>query len=188
MLLKKKNRMSLSCFVIGYIWRKVRAIMVEFEKVVSTDLERLQSLATQIWNESYRSMISQQQIDYMLDLMYNSEKLKLELELQYSWYFIVYEYKKIGFLCFYEKQSELFLSKLYIEKQHQGKGFASKALGFMEQQAVSQGYTSMYLTVNKGNTNAIKSYQKFGFEIERSEIFEIGNGFVMDDYIMRKNL
>ena len=49
-------------------------------------------------------------------------------------------------------------------------------------------YTSIYLTVNKQNTVPIKVYQKFGFIIKEAIIIDIGNGFVMDDYIIEKKL
>ena len=44
------------------------------------------------------------------------------------------------------------------------------------------------LHVNKYNTNSILVYEKMGFVNTDSIITEIGEGFVMDDYEMVKNL
>lgn len=41
----------------------------------------------------------------------------------------------------------------------------------------------IYLTVNKTNIKAIRVYERFGFEKTDQVVFDIGNGYVMDDYI-----
>ena len=52
----------------------------------------------------------------------------------------------------------------------------------------SQGLHSVYLTVNKYNTGSIEVYRHLGFEIADSAVTDIGNGYVMDDYIMQREL
>jgi ribosomal protein S18 acetylase RimI-like enzyme len=42
--------------------------------------------------------------------------------------------------------------------------------------------------VNKRNPGAISFYKAAGFTIAREAVFDIGSGFVMDDYIMEKRL
>jgi ribosomal protein S18 acetylase RimI-like enzyme len=42
--------------------------------------------------------------------------------------------------------------------------------------------------VNKRNRNAIAAYEKYGFRIVDSVVKDIGGGFVMDDYIMSKDV
>lgn len=162
--------------------------MIDFEKVEVINIPFLQLLANEIWNDSYQEMISQPQIDYMLDLMYNDEQLSREISQNYHWYFICINNQKIGFLCFYPKDEKMFLSKIYLKKLFQGKGLAKNALDFIVNQTRKLQYKSLFLTVNKGNKNAIRSYEKFGFIKKSSEIFNIGNGFVMDDYIMEFTL
>lgn len=44
------------------------------------------------------------------------------------------------------------------------------------------------LTVNKYNTNTIKIYEKWGFKTVEAVVTDIGNNFVMDDYIMKYEL
>ena len=41
----------------------------------------------------------------------------------------------------------------------------------------------MYLTVNKGNLRAVRAYEKFGFVRTEEQVSDIGNGFVMDDFV-----
>jgi RimJ/RimL family protein N-acetyltransferase len=50
------------------------------------------------------------------------------------------------------------------------------------------GIGKIALAVNKRNSNAIAAYEKWGFHIEQSVVKDIGNGFVMDDFIMAKEV
>ena len=46
----------------------------------------------------------------------------------------------------------------------------------------------MYLTVNKHNDLGIRAYKAKGFETIDAVETDIGNGFIMDDYIMEKKV
>ena len=47
---------------------------------------------------------------------------------------------------------------------------------------------AVWLTVNRNNSHAIEVYKHKGFIITRTQVADIGNGFVMDDYIFEKNI
>ena len=59
-------------------------------------------------------------------------------------------------------------------------------LRHVEQRAAQLQCRRVYLQVNKHNESAIAVYRRNGYEVERAARFDIGNGFVMDDYIMGK--
>ena len=61
-------------------------------------------------------------------------------------------------------------------------------LRHVESQARDQGMASLMLTVNKHNAGSIAVYRKAGFTVREEARFDIGNGFVMDDYVMEKRL
>ena len=82
-----------------------------------------------------------------------------------------------------EKKRGKFLSKLYLAPEVQGKGIAVKTLEFIKDKAKKLNKQAVYLTVNKGNARAILVYEKFGFKRIDSVVTDIGNCFVMDDYI-----
>ena len=80
----------------------------------------------------------------------------------------------------------MFLSKVYVLKEFRRRGIAS---AFLNQVAAdAQGLDSIYLTVNKQNTGPIEAYRKLGFVTIDAVVTDIGNGYVMDDYIMQKDL
>lgn len=82
------------------------------------------------------------------------------------------------------EEDALFLSKLYIHSGSRGRGYARQALNFLIQRCKKYGLTKIWLTVNRNNLNTIAAYKKMGFQIVREQVADIGNGFVMDDYIM----
>ena len=50
------------------------------------------------------------------------------------------------------------------------------------------GKKQVYLTVNKHNDHAIAVYKKTGFKVIDEVVTDIGNGYVMDDYIFGYDL
>ena len=73
---------------------------------------------------------------------------------------------------------------LYLHKDYRGQGLASQAASFLEEMCRKRGWKKIWLTCNKNNENTLAVYRHLGFENVRSEVTDIGNGFVMDDYIL----
>ena len=84
--------------------------------------------------------------------------------------------------------NRFFISKVYLRAEERGKGFASRAIAFYERLCRERGLDAMYLTVNKRNDLGIRAYLGKGFETIDAVETDIGNGFVMDDYIMEKRV
>lgn len=139
----------------------------------------INQLANSIWRECYKEILSIDQIDYMLSKFFSLENIKEEINKGMKYYLI----DDIGFLAHKEIDNRLFLSKLYLNKESRRKGMAKEIINML-----SKGNKSIYLTVNKYNKTAITAYKKLGFKIIDSVITPIGEGFVMDDYIMEKEL
>ena len=71
---------------------------------------------------------------------------------------------------------------------HRSMGLGRCMLGHIEQRARDLRCHVLWLQVNKRNTGAIAFYGAAGFEVVREAVFEIGGGFVMDDYLMATSL
>ena len=149
----------------------------------------LEKLASEIWNEYWTIILSQSQIDYMLDKFqsYNAIKNQIENE-RYIYNILEYNEKFLGYFGVSIKEEYLFLSKLYIKKDFRGLGYGKIAFNKIKQIALKNNKKSIRLTVNKNNLNTIKAYEKWGFRTIDSVVTDIGNNFVMDDYIMEFEL
>ena len=82
--------------------------------------------------------------------------------------------------------NRFFISKVYLLKEHRGHGYGSAAIRFYDLLCRERGCKAMYLTVNKKNEGAINAYKANGFEVIDAVETDIGEGFVMDDYIMER--
>jgi ribosomal protein S18 acetylase RimI-like enzyme len=156
-----------------------------------TDLPAIARLAGEIWRAHYPGIISTDQIEYMLAKMYSLETLREEICLRAIRYERLLAGEEMaGFAAFGPtEQPELFkLHKIYLHPAWQGRGLGSLLLRHCEREARKLGANRLLLTVNKQNTKAMAVYQRNGFAITDSVRTDIGGGFVMDDYVMAKEL
>jgi diamine N-acetyltransferase len=157
-----------------------------FRQAEAEDIAELRRLARSIWYEAYSSILLKEQIEYMLEMMYSEEVIRGELLSGVVWDLIVCEGTSCGYLSYLSTEdNEVKLSKIYIEKAFRGKSIAADALRRVIEYAAQKYKDHVFLTVNKNNKMAIRAYEKNGFIISDSVVTDIGNGFVMDDYIMK---
>lgn len=142
-------------------------------------------LADKIWREHYIPIIGKEQVDYMVG-KYQSEKAIFDQinSCNYFYFLINYSDRPVGYIGFQIFENVLYLSKYYIQSENRGKGLGRYSMDFIKDFAKSQNVKSIYLTVNKNNSDSINAYLKMGFRNEGPIVTDIGNGFIMDDYKM----
>jgi ribosomal protein S18 acetylase RimI-like enzyme len=157
--------------------------MLHFAKKI--DIPIIQNLARKIWDEHYVPFIGQEQVDYMLAKFYSEESLLEQMNDGQDFYLIENEGLTGGFLAITKKENQdYFLNKFYIDSR--GKGLGEKT--FTTLLSFLPDAKTIRLTVNKHNFKSINFYFKMGFKIENTAVFDIGHGFVMDDFVMISNL
>ncbi len=152
------------------------------------DFDRIEALAREIWPEHYLSIVGAAQVDYMLDRFQTAEIIQRDVkERSYIYALAYWNGLPVGYLGIRPDEKDIFLSKIYIKKEYRGKGIARRFLEWLILH-YGEGRVSVWLTVNKNNTQSIASYLKMGFVTENELTADIGGGFVMDDYKMRKEI
>lgn len=162
---------------------------ISIRKADFSDISTLRTLAERTWFKTYGSLLSKEQMDYMFEWMYSENSINDQMATQGHVFYIAYEGSKpIGYVSIEKQSEELFhLHKIYILPTAQGKGIGKMLL---EQcYAHAQGHTSLSefqveLNVNRGN-KALAFYHKMGLQIVDQKDFDIGNGYFMNDYILR---
>lgn len=150
-------------------------------EVKENDIKTLAELTNEIWHEYWPCILSAEQIDYMVEKFQSENAIINQMKNKnYRYYFINYENQSIGYIGVSPHSDYLFLSKLYIKKDFRHKGIGKVVF----EKIKDFGFDKIQLTVNKYNKNTIDAYLKYGFKIIDSIVSDIGNGFVMDDYIM----
>ena len=147
------------------------------------DIATLEALAHRIWNQHYPAVIGQEQVNYMLNLMYSQASLREQmLQKEHRFFLIKTGLQLFGFISVNkESGSGWFLNKFYIDQSLAGKGNGASA--FEELKKIIQP-DKITLTCNRQNYKSINFYFKLGFKIERVADFDIGNGYVMNDFVM----
>ena len=160
-----------------------------FHTVNEKDIHLVQLLAKDIWQEAYKDVLSQDQIDYMLDMMYNNDKINEGIASGDVWEILKVDNVPSGYLHYkLDENNTVFLSKIYLKASNQTKGIGQLMLNRVVDFAKEKGAKAVHLTVNKNNAKAIRFYEKNGFKNMESKTFDIGNGYIMDDFIYQKPL
>ncbi|PHR69409.1 MAG: GNAT family N-acetyltransferase [Lutibacter sp.] len=154
----------------------------------NSDFKLITELASIIWKEHYTPIIGIEQVEYMLEKFQSVSAIKKQIEEGAKYFMISHEDSAVGYLSVSKKENSLFLSKIYILSSSRGKRIGKTAMQFIENLAKEKQCNSISLTVNKYNTNSIKAYEKMGFKNIEELIMDIGNGYVMDDYKMKKKI
>ena len=159
---------------------------IRFVKVKNKkQAERAAQLAQEIWEEYYPTIITQEQIHYMINIFQSPEAIENQIQEGMQYYLAVSGEDEIGYLAYAaEKDCSLFLSKIYIKRNFRNRGKGREMFAFILDQAQKQKLITVRLTVNKNNTASVEKYLKMGFTITDSVVKDIGNGFYMDDYVM----
>ncbi|MBY0245982.1 MAG: GNAT family N-acetyltransferase [Sphingobacteriaceae bacterium] len=164
--------------------------MITLRTAEKKDIASISQLAELIWPQTYSEYISETQLRYMLALMYNADELTRQLEMGYVFHIASEDGVDVGFSCVaaLDVENQVFkLHKLYILPTMQGKGLGKLMIDNAKKIAKNNGGKLLILNVNKNNV-AKDFYARVGFTIQKAEVLEIGNGFVMDDYVMEIKL
>ncbi|MFA6275413.1 MAG: GNAT family N-acetyltransferase [Pedobacter sp.] len=162
--------------------------MIVLRRAKEDDLAIISDLAERIWPQTYSAYLSQEQLKYMLDLMYSRGELLSQLQKGHTFLIATdtEEDKDVGFAGFSAIDSENHiykLHKLYVLPETHGKGVGKILINEVKDLVVRDGAKALQLNVNRNN-KAKDFYVKAGFRIKETVDIEIGNGFLMNDYVM----
>ena len=153
-----------------------------YRLATSSNSERIFQLATYIWHQHYDDIIGPDQVDYMLNTVHSAQRIAKDMEDGLRYNLFIHAGQDAGYAAAKIDQG-CFISKLYVKNRFRGKGLASGWLNDLHQDLPAE---RQWLTVNKFNTASIEFYQRQGFHIVDSQVTDIGNGYVMDDFIMER--
>lgn len=155
-------------------------------KANQKDIPLIKEIAEKSWRKHYPGIISNEQIEYMLEQMYSEKEVKTHFENpNYHYYLLVDNETPLGIMGFenHYQPNTTKLHRIYLLVEAKGKGLGKFALNFLKEQVKESGDQRIILAVNKQNPS-YHFYISQGFKTYEEGIFEIGNGYVMDDYLM----
>ena len=169
-----------------------KEIKVDFLPLDTAEkLEKVRQIASVVWPETYKDILTAEQIIYMMEMMYSPSVMEKELSEGYVFILCTVNGQDAGYISYSackDVPGRAKLHKVYLLHAFHHKGIGQKMLLHACEKCRKENYSSLCLAVNKQNLNARKAYNRAGFSVEKSVCCDIGNGFVMDDYIMVKDL
>lgn len=163
--------------------------MFVIENNTDSNFTDIRAIANEVWPKTYGSILGQAQFDYMMEMMYSIASLQIQANEKQHHFILAKEngiavgFASYEFNC--NQTSKTKIHKIYILSTQQGKGIGKILLDYIAKEACKHNNTALFLNVNKYNT-AQHFYKKLGFEITAEEVIDIGQGYVMDDYVMEK--
>lgn len=158
-------------------------------KATQKDILSIIEIAEKTWWPTYTDVISDEQINFMLEDMYSAESLKKQMESGVEFIIAERENIPVGFAAYSKSDTDKLvfkIHKLYILPSEQGKGTGKELIEYIAASARQQGGKTLELNVNRGN-KAKNFYLKSGFSIFLTVDIPY-HQFVLNDYVMRKDI
>lgn len=162
--------------------------MIMLRKAKEADIPSVQNMARSTWPEAYGGIISAEQISYMLDKMYNKGELLSQFQQGHIFLIAEADDKDLGFAGFsvIDSKNRVYkLHKLYVLPDAHGMGVGKLLINEVVDLIRDAGGKYLQLNVNRNN-KATEFYKKAGFTIKETIDLDIGNGFLMNDYVMER--
>ncbi len=154
----------------------------------ASEIQRVVALAAEIWPAHYNALIGPDQVAYMLATLQAAEPIAAQMRDGMCYGLLCSETAErtdLGYLAYKYETDHCFLSKLYLREQTRGLGLGRRALAHVCAEAQGRGLQQLRLTVSRENQSAIKAYLAWGFTKVDDVVIDIGNAYVMDDYLMQ---
>ena len=165
--------------------------MVEILRVTAAaDIDAVAALASRIWEHHYVPIIGREQTEYMVARFQSASAITRQIASGYEYYLVRDGGQAVGYFAIVPSPEEgsALLSKIYVHPEWQGKGIGRRIVVFAEDRCLCMGIRKLWLTVNRHNAGSIAFYERVGFRKTEKLVQDIGNGFVMDDFKMVKQL
>ena len=160
------------------------------------DLPVIHDMAEVVFRDTYRTILSPDQMDYMMEWMYSISNLRNQVANGHVFYIAWAGNEPQGYVSVRRDSLEAdgtevwHLEKIYVMPSVQGKGLGRRLLDMAVQHVrdnKSTNKTRIELNVNRNNP-AVGFYRSSGLTILRQGDFPIGNGYYMNDFIMGMDL
>ncbi len=163
--------------------------MFVIRKATVKDIPLIRQLTFAIWPQTYTQLLTKEQIEYMLQLIYSETSLQKQMEIDGCTFIIIYEANKpVAFASYSQTKPQVWkLNKIYVLATQQGKGTGKFIINFIVEEIKQQNAKALQLQVKRDNP-AQDFYKKLGFTIIETADFDIGNGYFMKDYVMELSL
>ena len=162
--------------------------MFVIRKATLEDISLINEMAWIVFPHTYNKMLPPGQTEYMMEWMYSEESLHKQMTQDGHIYYLAFKGDEpAGYLSIQPEAEHVYhLQKIYVLPHFQGlqlgKLLFNHAIKSIKE--LHPEPCQMRLNVNRDNTKAVEFYQRMGMSKVFEGDFEIGQGYLMTDYIM----
>ena len=163
--------------------------MIKYVIASRKDVKLIEEIARNTWPNTFGKVMQKEQIEYMLNLIYNKSALIQQMTNGHNFIIIKYNNLPIGYTSYelnYKKKNQLIIHKIYLLPSSQGLGIGKSTFEYLTQIAKENNQST--LTLKVFYKNAIGFYEKKGFKSIGTETTDIGMNYIILDRVMSKNI
>lgn len=170
--------------------------MIRITQATESDIHVIKSMADVVFRNTYSSILTAEQVEYMMEWMYSKQSLEKQFSDLNSFFITWCNGIPVGYMSIQKESitedniTVYHLHKLYVMPEWQGRGVGEllfkKACEYATHNKNSA-KARIELNVNRYN-KAVGFYLRMGMKIACEGDFPIGEGFYMNDYIMSLEL
>ncbi len=153
--------------------------MLKLKKIENSEYEEIMPFMTPLWNETYKNILKQEQINFLLQKYFLVSSILSFIDKGYEYYYLLQNNFKCGIIVFQIRKTEVYLDKLYFLPEVRGKGYSKFII-----EELKKFKKDIMLNVNQNNINAFNVYKALGFEIAEEQEICLDNGMINYDYKM----
>ena len=165
--------------------------MFYIKKATIKDAAVICRMATEVFPETYKNILSDEQMEYMMGCMYSTETLSKQMEEKGCMYFIAYlGSEPMGYVCIQPDGEDLFhLQKIYVlpryQKYNVGSKLFEKAVEVISE--IHPQPCTMEMNVNRSN-DSLALQEHLAMKKPYLGDPHLAGGLYMNDYIVAINV
>ncbi len=159
---------------------------IDFWEASEADIPTIRAIADVSFRDTYKDIISPEQLEWMLDWMYSPESLQKQFAEGDHFFIMNCDGVPSGYISIERMEESLFyIHKIYLLPSCKGRGLGRKLMEHGLEYVRSFGLPEARVELNVNRQNpAVHFYKAVGFRILSSRDTEIFPTFFMNDYIM----
>jgi len=155
-----------------------------FKPATEKDIATIELLAHKIWHQHYPGIITVEQINFMLSTRYSAKVITEQMLAGEKFFIACLNGEAVAYASVELKDGYYYLHKFYVDVARHRHGLGQQFFDYLLGQIDKS--KPIRLQVNRQNYKAINFYFKMGFTIEKVGDFDIGGGFYMNDFVMKR--
>lgn len=169
---------------------------VFIRQAYSADVDTIVSLGRKTFEETYGDSNNKEAVAGYVDQVFIHDAIAREMNIFGERFFIAYIGDlPVGFTKLSENRipkglngkKKIQVERIYVLKEYQGSKIGTELIEKVLEVAKAEGYKIVWLSVWQKNNKAVQFYQKAGFVIYDTDVFQFGED-VHDDFLMKKEI